>query len=63
MAPRCRERAPSTTSIATDAPQQTASLFDQLVGADLQRQRHSEKEKYHLAVAALDCFILIRRPN
>jgi hypothetical protein len=49
--------------IATDAPQQTASLFDQVVDADLRRQRHSEKEKDRLAVAALDCFILIRRPN
>jgi hypothetical protein len=30
--------------IATNAPQQTASLFDHLVGADEQRRRHGETE-------------------
>jgi hypothetical protein len=31
--------------IATDAPQQTASLFDHLVGASKQRRRHREAER------------------
>jgi hypothetical protein len=31
--------------IATDAPQQTASLFDHLVGGDQQARRHVEAER------------------
>jgi hypothetical protein len=31
--------------LATDAPQQTASLFDHLVGPDEQRLRHGEAER------------------
>src|ERR1035441_6349381 len=45
MAPRCRERAPSTTSIATDAPQQTVSLFDYVVGERQQLRWHFEAER------------------
>jgi hypothetical protein len=31
--------------LATDAPQQTASLFDRLIGAADQRQRHGDAER------------------
>jgi len=58
-----RRRECPLSAISGHASQQTTSLFDHVVDADLQRQRHSEKEKDRLAVAAMDCFILIRRPN
>src|SRR5262245_47168090 len=43
MAPRCRERAPSTTSLATKM-RCKSSLLDHLVGAGEKRRRDSETE-------------------
>src|ERR1019366_8807174 len=38
--------APSTTSIATNAPQQSAPLVDQLIGSGEQRLWHGEAERF-----------------